>query len=176
VVLCDEDFRLGGRLIADARAVASRASPDWVAQIEAELGALPEVRILRCTTVIGVYDGGTYSAVERVGDHLAAPPEHEPRQRLWRIFARRCVLAAGAIERPLVFGDNDRPGVMLAGAVRAYLNRYAVTPGRRAVVFAANDEAARTITDLSRAGVEIGAVVDARPEVPRRRPGRRVRG
>ena len=78
------------------------------------------------------------------------PPAHEPRQRLWRIVAKRAVLAAGAIERPLVFGDNDRPGVMLAGAVRTYLNRYGVAPGRRAVIFADNDDGWRTATDLRR--------------------------
>ena len=132
------------------------------------------------TTVVGVYDGGTYSALERVNDHVAEPPAHEPRQRLWRIFAKRCVLAAGAIERPLVFGDNDRPGVMLAGAVRAYLNRYAVAPGRRAVVFATNDETARTVADLARAGVRVEAVVDPRARAcqaaSRLRPRPRVRG
>ena len=74
------------------------------------------------------------------------------------------MLAAGAIERPLVFGGNDRPGVMLAGAVRTYLNRYAVAPGRRAVVFATNDETARTVADLARAGVAVAAVVDPRAE------------
>ena len=124
------------------------------------------------TTVFGVYDGGTYSALERVNDHLAEPPAHEPRQRLWRIVAKRCVLAAGAIERPLVFGDNDRPGVMLAGAVRTYLNRYAVAPGRRAVVFGTNDETARTVADLARAGVHVAAVVDPRRERARQHRGR----
>jgi heterotetrameric sarcosine oxidase alpha subunit len=166
VVVCEEDFRLGGRLLAEHRAIADRSGADWVAHIEAELAALPEVRIMRRTTVVGVYDGGTYSALERVNDHLAEPPAHEPRQRLWRIFARRCVLAAGAIERPLAFGDNDRPGIMLAGAVRTYLNRYAVAPGRRAVVFGTSDETARTVADLNRAGVQVMAVVDPRPSLP----------
>ena len=128
--------------------------------------ALPDVRILPRTTVFGVYDHGTYAALERVNDHVAVPPEHEPRQRFWRIHAKRCVVAAGAIERPLVFGDNDRPGIMLAGAVRTYLNRYAVAPGRRAVVFATNDETARTVADLARAGIAVAAVVDPRPRVP----------
>ena len=141
---------------------ASAARREWAAHIAAELAALPDVRIMPRTTVVGVYDDGTYSALERVNDHLAEPPEHEPRQRLWRIVAKRCVLAAGAIERPLVFGDNDRPGVMLAGAVRAYLNRYAAAPGRSAVVFAAGDETARTVGDLSRAGVRVEAIVDPR--------------
>ena len=129
VVLCEQDFRLGGRLIAENRVLDDRSSADWVAQIAAELAALPDVRILPRTTVFGAYDHGTYAALERVNDHVATPPEHEPRQRFWRIHARRCVIAAGAIERPLVFGDNDRPGIMLAGAVRTYLNRYAVAPG-----------------------------------------------
>jgi methylglutamate dehydrogenase subunit C len=166
VVLCDEDFQLGGRLLAESLIVGSRSSAEWAAHVIAELAALPDVRILPRTTVVGSYDDGTYSALERVNDHVATPPEHEPRQRLWRIFAKRCVLAAGAIERPLVFGDNDRPGVMLAGAVRAYVNRYAAAPGRSAVVFATGDETVRTVADLSRAGIRVEAIVDPRTEVP----------
>ena len=166
VVLADEDFRLGGRLLSENRVVGERSAADWVAHVVAELQALASVRILSRTTIIGVYDGGTYSAIERVNDHLAVPPENEPRQRLWRIFAKRCVLAAGAIERPLVFGDNDRPGVMLAGAVRSYLNRYAAVPGHRAVVFGVGDDIATTVRDLVRAGATVEAVVDARTTVP----------
>ncbi len=173
VVLCEQDFRLGGRLIAENRVLDDRSSADWVAHISAELAALPDVRILPRTTVFGVYDHGTYAALERVNDHVATPPEHEPRQRFWRIHARRCVVAAGAIERPLVFGDNDRPGIMLAGAVRTYLNRYAVAPGRHAVVFGTNDETARTVADLARAGVVVQAVVDPRVDVPGEHRGRR---
>ena len=103
-------------------------------------------------------------ALERLNDHVAQPPAHEPRQILWRIQAKRVVLAAGAIERPLVFGDNDRPGVVMAGAVRTYLNRFGVGPGRRAVVFATHDDAARTIADLADRGIRVEAVVDPRPE------------
>ena len=165
VVLCDDDFRLGGRLLAESFAIADRNAADWAAHIAGELAALPDVRVMPRTTVVGAYDGGTFSALKRVNDHVAEPPEHEPRQRLWRIFAKRCVVAAGAIERPLVFGNNDRPGVMLAGAVRTYLNRYAVAPGRRAVVFAAGDETARTVADLTRAGVRVEAIVDPRGQV-----------
>src|SRR5262245_58050512 len=166
VVLADEDFRLGGRLLSENRVVGERSAADWVAHVVAELQALANVRLLSRTTIIGVYDGGTYSAIERVNDHVAVPPEYEPRQRLWRIFAKRCVLAAGAIERPLVFGDNDRPGVMLAGAVRTYLNRYAAVPGHRAVVFGVGDDMATTVRDLVRAGSSVEAVVDARTTVP----------
>ena len=139
-MLCDEDFRLGGRLLAENYQIDSRPARDWVEAAEAELASLPDCRVLRRTTVQGVYDGGTYAAIERVNDHVPTPAAHEPRQRLWRIVAKCAVLAAGAIERPIVFGDNDRPGVMLAGAVRAYLNRYGVAPGKRAVIFADNED------------------------------------
>jgi sarcosine oxidase subunit alpha len=163
VVLADEDFRLGGRLLADRKVIDGEPAPDWVARVVAELDSLPDVRVLTRTTVFGAYDGGMYGAVERVADHLPVPPPHQPRQRVWRIVARRCVLAAGAIERPIVFGNNDRPGVMQAGAVRAYLNRFAAAPGRRAVVFANNDDAAATAIDLAAAGVAVAALVDPRP-------------
>lgn len=163
VVLAEEDFRLGGRLLSDHRILGDRVSSDWAAGIEAELASMPDVRILRRTSVAGTYDHGTYAALERVSDHVAVPMPHQPRQRLWRIVAKRCVLAAGAIERPLVFANNDRPGIMMAGAVRSYINRFAVLPGKRAVVFATNDDAARTIDDLAHHGADVLAVVDSRP-------------
>jgi heterotetrameric sarcosine oxidase alpha subunit len=162
VILCDEDFRLGGRLLAEHCEIEGRPAIEWVTAAKTELESLPDCRIMRRTTVVGVYDGGTYAAIERVNDHVPEPPEHEPRLRLWRIVAKRAVLASGAIERPIVFGDNDRPGVMLAGAVRAYVNRYGVAPGSRAVIFAASDEAFRTARDLADAGVEVAALIDAR--------------
>ena len=90
-----------------------------------------DVRVLRRTTVFGVYDGRHLSARSSVSrDHLAMPAAHQPRQRFWKIVAKRVVLAAGAIERPIVFGGNDRPGVMMASAVRTYLNRFGVAAGR----------------------------------------------
>jgi sarcosine oxidase subunit alpha len=160
VVLCEDDFRLGGRLLLETRPVGAEAGPAWVAGVEAELAALPDVRVLRRTSVVASYDHGTFAAVERVADHLPVPPEHTPRQRFWRIVARRTVVATGATEKPLVFPGNDRPGIMLAGAVRAYVNRYGALPGRRAVIVAASDDAAATIADLKRSGAVVSAVVD----------------
>ncbi|GLK75505.1 sarcosine oxidase subunit alpha [Methylopila jiangsuensis] len=162
VVLAEEDFAFGGRLIAERREVGGVASAAWAAQAEAELASLPEVTLLRRTTVFGSYDGGVYGALERVADHVAVPDPHQPRQRLWRIVAKRAVLAAGALERPLAFGGNDTPGVMMAGAVRTYLNRFGAAPGKRAVVYANNDDAARTVADLAAAGSQVVAVIDAR--------------
>jgi methylglutamate dehydrogenase subunit C len=160
VILCDEDFALGGRCLAENRTIGEASARAWVQSAAAELGALAETRVMRRTTVFGVYDGGVYAAVERVNDHQKEPPAFAPRQRLWRIIAKAAILATGATERPLVFGDNDRPGVMLAGSVRAYINRFAVKPGSRAVIFANNAEAARTEADLRAAGIAVEAVVD----------------
>ena len=163
VVLAEEDSALGGRLLGDQRIIDGLSSAEWAAKMAAELEAEPDVRILRRTAVFGVYDGGTYGALERVSDHLAQPHHHAPRQRLWRIVAKRAVLAAGAIERPLVFGNNDRPGIMLAGAVRTYLNRFGVASGSNAIVFVNNDDAASTVSELAAAGVSVSALVDPRP-------------
>jgi heterotetrameric sarcosine oxidase alpha subunit len=165
VVLAEQDFTVGGRLLSDRRMIDGRPAGAWLADAEAKLREAPNVRILSRTTITGVYDGGTYAGVERVSDHLASPGT-QPRQRLWRIVAPRAVLAAGAIERPLVFGGNDLPGVMLAGAVRSYVNRFAVNPGTRAVVFANNDDGASTVADLVQAGIEVVGLVDPRPETP----------
>ncbi|HEX4152740.1 MAG TPA: sarcosine oxidase subunit alpha family protein [Steroidobacteraceae bacterium] len=169
VILCEEDFILGGRLNGDRQLIDEMSGRDWVWQIEAELRSLSGVRILPRTTVFGAYDAGltgarTYGALERVCDHLAVPPAHRPRQRLWKIVARHAVLAAGALERPIVFGDNDRPGIMTGAAVRTYLNRFGVAPGRRAAVFTCGDDGWRTAADLKHAGVAVEAVIDSRTE------------
>ena len=100
VILCEEDFRLGGRLLAERSMLGGEAAVPFVQRIEAELRGFPDVRVMTRTTLFGVYDHGTYGALERVNDHLPVPPPFEPRQRAWRIVAKRCVLAAGAIERP----------------------------------------------------------------------------
>jgi heterotetrameric sarcosine oxidase alpha subunit len=164
VLLIEQDFRLGGRLLDDRQEIDGKNALHWLHTVEAELESLPDVRILRRTTLFGSYDQKAFVAVERVADHYPEPPPFQPRQRAWRVFAKRTVLAAGSVERPIVFGDNDRPGVMLAGAVRSYVNRYGVRPGNRAVVFAGNDDAARTAADLAAAGIAVAAIVDPRPE------------
>ncbi len=165
VILCDEDFVLGGRLLGDRREIDGVPGSDWVRGVAAELASLPNVSVLRRATVFGVYDGCTFGAIERVADHLPTAPAHLPRHRLWRIVAKRSVLAAGATERPIVFGGNDRPGILMASAARTYVNRFAVSPGRRAVIFTSSDDGWRTAEDLSAAGAAVEAIVDARDEI-----------
>ena len=166
VILCDEDFLPGGRLNGDRRRIDGKEGGLWARQAADELASLPEVRLMTRTTVFGAYDGDTFGALERVADHLGEPDRHQPRQRYWKIVARRTVLAAGALERPIVFADNDRPGVMLASAVRTYVNRFRVRPGRRTAVFTSCDDGWSTAFDLADAGVEVPVVVDARREIP----------
>jgi sarcosine oxidase subunit alpha len=166
VILADEDAMPGGRLLAERHLINDTPAMEWANATVAELSTMPNVRILPRTTVFGVYDGREYGALERVSDHLPRPAEGQPRQRLWKIVARRAILATGAIERPLVFGGNDRPGVMMASAVSTYVNRFAAVPGQRAVIFTTTDSGWATAEDLHAAGVEIAAVVDARTAPP----------
>ncbi|MEV0242689.1 2Fe-2S iron-sulfur cluster-binding protein [Streptomyces sp. NPDC050674] len=141
---------------------------DEGAVLRAALDRAPETVVLRRTTAFGSYDDNYVLALQRRTDHLATAVEGVSRQRLWHIRARQVVLATGAHERPLVFAGNDRPGVMLASAVRTYLDRYAVAPGSRAVVSTTNDSAYDTVAALHAAGIGIAAVADARPGLSRR--------
>ncbi|MCC5970895.1 MAG: sarcosine oxidase subunit alpha family protein [Pararhodobacter sp.] len=163
VILADEDARMGGRLLSDQPEVAGQSGPDWAADMLAELAAMPNVRLMTRTTVTGVYDGGTFGALQRVGLHLADPGDL-PRECFWRIVAKRAVLATGALERPIAHPDNDRPGVMLASAVQSYVARYGVNPGR-VVVFGNNDSALQAARDLTAQGVQVAGYVDPRADV-----------
>src|SRR4051794_2549716 len=171
VALVDEQSEAGGSLLSGTDRLDDAPAPAWVAAAVAELAANPEVLHLQRTTAFGSYDDGFVLALERRTDHLGATaPRNLARQRVWRLRARSILVATGAHERPVVFTDNDRPGIMLAGAARTFLHRYGVLPGRDAVVFTTNDSAYDAALDLHRAGVRVQAVVDARPEgSPRRR-------
>src|ERR687886_418837 len=170
VALIDEQSEAGGSLLSGTERLDDAPALQWVAAAVAELAAHPDVLHLQRTTAFGSYDDGFVLALERRTDHLgAAAPKHVSRQRVWRIRARSIVVATGAHERPVVFADNDRPGIMLAGAARTFLHRYGVLPGREAVVFTTNDSAYDAALDLHRAGVHVQAVVDARPEGSPRR-------
>ncbi|MDR0809546.1 MAG: sarcosine oxidase subunit alpha family protein [Gemmobacter sp.] len=161
VILADEDFRMGGRLNAETHEVGGMTGAGWAVQAVSELSHMPNVRLMPRTTIIAAVDHGIYGAVERVSDHLAVPAPGKPRQILWRIYSRRAILAGGATERPIAFENNDRPGIMLAGALRAYANRWGVAVGRRAAIFTNNDDGLRTAADLKAKGVEV-RVIDVR--------------
>jgi sarcosine oxidase, subunit alpha len=145
VILVDEQAELGGRLL-------SAGWRDWLAGSIASLESAPDVRILTRATAFGHYDQNLVLIAQRL----------ENGGRLWQVRAKRVVLATGAHERPLIFANNDRPGIMLAGAARTYVNRYGVAPGTRAVIFTNNDSTDVVAADLKRAGIIVEAVTDVR--------------
>ena len=161
VVLADQDTAFGGRLLAEQAVIDGASALDWAARVVDDLAGMDSVRLLPRTTVFGYHDHNYLSLLER--RHIGCPGSGAgPRERLWKVRAKQVVLATGSIERPLVFANNDRPGVMLAGAARAYVNRFGVAPGRAVVVFTNNDDAYRMAIDLSRAGGNVAALVDLR--------------
>lgn len=166
VILCENDFELGGRLLSERDEIDGESGVAWARRTERKLHELHGVRILRRTLVFGAYDSGVIGAVERLTDHLAHPSAGWPRQRFWKIVPSQTILCTGALERQLVFGGNDLPGVMSAAAVRTYINRFAVAPGSRAAVFTACDDGWRTAALLASSGVPVAAVIDPRLEVP----------
>ncbi|HEY8699770.1 MAG TPA: 2Fe-2S iron-sulfur cluster-binding protein [Arthrobacter sp.] len=172
VMLLDDQPELGGTLLSGSAApglaetIEGKPALDWVADVEAELVSAAECTVLNRTTAFGAYDANYVIAVQNRTDHLSSPAASGvSRQRIWHIRANQVVLAPGAHERPLVFENNDRPGIMLASAVRSYLNRYAVAPGNRVVISTTNDSAYALAADLRAAGVKVAAVVDARPQL-----------
>jgi heterotetrameric sarcosine oxidase alpha subunit len=163
VIIADEDFRFGGRLNAESTHIGDAPAGDWVAQTVAELQTLPNVRLFPRTTVWGTYDHGLYAALEQPS--FARPGPTNPLGGVhWRFTAKRAILAAGATERPIAFGNNDRPGIMLAGAVRAYALRWGVAAGKAVTIFTNNDDGWKTAADLVASGVTVTALIDARPD------------
>ncbi|MEM6488633.1 MAG: 2Fe-2S iron-sulfur cluster-binding protein, partial [Pseudomonadota bacterium] len=177
VLLVEQTPHWGGRALAeDDTTVDGLPIADWAAREAAALAAMPGVHLRSRTMAAGLYDHGWALLYERSADHLTGAADG-PRHRLWKVRAKQIVIATGAIERPLTFACNDRPGVMLAGAVREYLRLFAVCPGRRAVVVANNDDAYRTALALADAGAEVRAVIDTRPRATGVLPDRvRARG
>ena len=165
VVLVDENPEVGGTLLSEPQAqIGGTAAWDWVAS---ELAALKAagVKVMTRTTAIGYYHQNLIGLCERLTDHLPNLPADTPRERLWRVRAKQVVLAQGALEKPLVFHGNDRPGVMLAGAAQSYLNRYGVLVGQRPVVLTSHDSAWYAAFDLADAGARVQAIADTRETV-----------
>lgn len=163
VVLAEQDSLAGGSILSTP---VGSAEDRWREETLRKLAAMPNLRLMTRTTVFGAYDSNVFGMVERVADHLAAPSRGTPRQRYWLLRAKKAVLATGAIERPLVFAGNDRPGVMLAAAAATYVNRFAVLPGERVVVATNNDSAYAAAITLAQAGASV-ILCDVRRSVPK---------
>ncbi len=165
VILAEQEPRLGGSTAWSDDTVDGMPAADWARETVDALASRPNVTLLPRTTVWGYYDGNTLAAAERVSDHKPAPAPGEPRQRHWTIRAGSVVLATGALERPLVFPGNDRPGIMLADAAARYAGEFGVLSGETIAVFANNDGAYRAAAQLHRAGARIAAIIDVRRDI-----------
>ena len=164
VIIADEQSEFGGSLLYDTARLNGNSAAEWLHKVLQELAQCPEVVLLSRSTVFGYYDHNFLTILERCGDRPGEPGTEGVRQREWRVRARRVILAQGSHERPLVFPNNDRPGVMLASAVSGYIRRYGVCPGRRSVIFTNNDGGYRAALDLVSAGATVAAIVDCRTE------------
>ena len=164
VIVADEQSEFGGGLLGTGIEVGGMAAGQWIQKMVEALAKWPEVMLLSRSTVTGYHDHNFLVINERRTHHLSNPASLMSRERMWRVRAKRVVLATGAIERPLVFVDNDRPGVMLASAVSVYMKRYAAVPGRSLVIFTNNDSAYRLVHDAIDAGVVVKGVVDLRED------------
>ncbi|MFP3801287.1 sarcosine oxidase subunit alpha family protein [Paraburkholderia sp. SIMBA_027] len=163
VMLIDDQRELGGSLLGCKAEIDGKPALQWVEKIEAELSAMPDVKILSRSTAFGYQDHNLVTVAQRLTEHLPVSTRHGTRELLWKIRAKRVILATGAQERPVVFGNNDLPGVMLASAVSTYLHRYGVIPGRNAVVFTNNDAGYRCALDLKACGANV-TLVDSRAQ------------
>ena len=160
VFLADEGPEPGGSLLNRNLVIAGRPATDWVGEVSRELAAMDNVVHLQNATVWAYREHNLLIVNER------APAHETVLERNWQVRARQVICATGAIERPMVFINNDRPGAMLASAAQAYVNRYAALPGRRAVVFTNNDSAYSAAADMKAAGIDIAAIIDSRDCVP----------
>ncbi|MEM6415385.1 MAG: sarcosine oxidase subunit alpha family protein [Pseudomonadota bacterium] len=156
VVLADEDFHLGGSLL-NLRNYKQTEEGAWADAAIAELNNTPKVTVLPKTAVFGLYDGPVFAALQR-----PQAASKNPVTFYWKIFPKQTILATGASERGVVFGGNDKPGVMLASAAQTYVNRFATKPGRRSVVFTSTDDGWYSAAALEKAGILVAAVVDPR--------------
>ncbi|TNF87367.1 MAG: sarcosine oxidase subunit alpha family protein [Gammaproteobacteria bacterium] len=164
VIVADEQSEFGGLTLASKAQIDGVDAVQWIENAVSELQAMAEVTLLPRSTVFGYHDYNFLTINQRLSDHLPLAERPGSREKLWQVRAHQVVLATGAAERPLIFANNDRPGIMLASAVSTYANRYGVQPGSRAVIFTNNDSAYQTALDLKAAEVEVSAVIDARAD------------
>jgi sarcosine oxidase subunit alpha len=164
VILADEQAEMGGALLHDVTSTID-GEPAWVWLTEtlATLASRANITLLPRTTAFGVYNHNHVGLVQRVTDHVGRADPDLPRERLWQVRAAEIVLATGAHERPLVFPCNDRPGIMLAESLRAFVNRYGTAPGGRAAIVTCGASGYIVAADLRAAGIPV-RIVDVRRE------------
>ena len=169
VILVEETSQFGGRLCFDEELIDGKPAEEWNYEVTEKLSMMPNVQLLLRTTAFGFYDQNMVCAAERIADHKREPEKWQDRQKIRWIRAKQVVLACGSIERSIPFSGNDKPGVMLASAVRGYAKRFAVRCGKKAVIFTNNDSGYATVPALKSVGVAVEVVIDSRLTKPGKR-------
>ena len=163
VILAEDKPRYGGTLLTDEVSIDNMSGKDWAEKIISELKTMPNVTLKNRSQVFGYYDHNMMVMFERVSDHLSKKSKYTPRQRLWYIRAKETILSTGSIERPIVFGNNDTPGVVLSSAAKEYMKVYGVLVGRKPIIFTNNDTAYETAFEFKKNNIE-PIILDTREE------------
>ena len=164
VILVEEDFMFGGKLLAENEVINNEKSIEWVKKTIKELKTFKNVKLMKRTTLYGVFDHGVLGALERKTDHLP-DNNNKPKQILWKIFTKKTLVCSGSNERGLVFGNNDKPGIMLLSAIKAYVNRWGVIPGKKILIFTNNDYGISSAKNLIDKGCKVVGIVDTRKDI-----------
>jgi len=163
VILAEDKPRFGGSLLTDEVTIGNKKGKDWADETILQLKSMPNVIVKNRSQVFGYYDHNMMVMFERTKDHIENPTEFTPRQRLWYIRAKEVIISTGSIERPLVFGNNDRPGIMLASAAKEYMKVYGVLVGKKPIIFTNNDSAYDAAIEFKKNGID-PQVVDVRTD------------
>ncbi len=163
VILAEDKPRFGGTLLTDDVSIDNLSGKDWAEKIITELKSMPNVTVKNRSQVFGYYDHNMLVMFERVSDHLEKKSKFTPRQRLWYIRAKETILSTGSIERPIVFGNNDTPGIFLSAAAKEYMKVYGVLVGKKPLIFTNNDSAYETALEFKKNNVE-PIILDTRKE------------
>ncbi len=153
VILAEDKPRFGGSLLTSDSNIGNQSGKEWAADIVAQLKKMPNVIVKNRSQVFGYYDHNMLVMSERVTDHLPYSKKFSPKQRLWYIRAKEVIISSGSIERPIVFGNNDTPGVVLASAAKEYLKVYGVLVGKKPLIFTNNDSAYETAIEFKKNGI-----------------------
>ena len=163
VILAEDKVRFGGSLLTDEVTIGNKKGKEWADEIISQLKSMPNVIVKNRSQVFGYYDHNMMVMCERTKDHIENPSEFTPRQKLWYIRAKEVIISTGSIERPLTFGNNDRPGIILASAAREYMKVYGVLVGKKPIIFTNNDSAYDTAIDFKKNGID-PIIIDTRED------------
>jgi len=153
VILAEDKARFGGSLLTSEANIGNQNGKDWADNIITELKKMPNVIVKNRAQVFGYYDHNMLVMSERISDHLPKSKKYSPKQRLWYIRTKEVIISSGSIERPIVFGNNDTPGVVLASAAKEYLKVYGVLVGKKPLIFTNNDSAYETAIEFRKNGI-----------------------